>query len=415
MTDTYKKLAAIAPTNDEEKFLYAAPAATSSLVSNITVANRSSSSATFDINIYQSGITQQSDIDNSSLGKNFFIAAGGGDGGIKTSTNGTTWTLVGGAYTTHHARVLYGNGVYVTASENNNSSVSTNGTTWSISTGTTGLNQIVKASAFGAGVFLFTAAESRSQLVTSTNGVTWTSRTFPVAALWDNVIYAQDKFVAISGYSSAIAATSTNGTTWTQRTLPASFTPTKTEVVYGNNSFVIVGLNSNLVAHSTDAVTWTTQTLPVTLAGNTRSAAPSAAYGSGVFVAISYGSAAAASSTDGITWTGRTLPVVEYNKDVEYGAGKFVSTATNRSIAFQSTDGATWTTYSPPYGQFNDISYIGPYTSPTTNKLYSSSTIDANETLVLEPGVILSASASIVVKDRSAGNLTFSTYGVELS
>jgi hypothetical protein len=93
MTDTYKKLAAIAPTNDEEKFLYAAPAATSSLVSNITVANRSSSSATFDINIYQSGITQQSDIDNSDLGKVFVTTGREGSSQFSSlSTNGITWT-----------------------------------------------------------------------------------------------------------------------------------------------------------------------------------------------------------------------------------------------------------------------------------------------------------------------------------
>ena len=243
--------------------------------------------------------------------------------------------------------------------------------------------------------------------------MTWTSRTFPVAADWDNVIYDQDKFVAIVGNYSTVAATSTNGITWTQRTLPASFTSMRTEVVYGGGYFVIVGVG-NLVAQSTDAITWTTQTLPVTLAGG-RLTGPGAAYGSGVFSTISYGTTAAASSTDGITWTGRTLPTTEYARDIEYGAGKFVSISYNRSTGFQSTDGATWTTYSTPYGKFFDISYVGPYTSPTTNKLYSSSTIDANETLVLEPGVILSASASIVIKDRSAGNLTFSTYGVELS
>jgi hypothetical protein len=415
MAESYKKLAAIAPTNADEVFLYAAPAATSSLVSNITVANRSASATTFDINIYQSGITQQSDIDNSDLGKNFFTASRGGEAGIQTSTDGTTWTVVGGAYTEHHGRVVFGNGVYVVASGSNNSSVSTNGTTWSISTGTTGLNQIVKASAFGAGVFLFTANESRSQLVTSTDGVSWTSRTFPVASNWDNVIYAQDKFVAVSGYSSAIAATSTNGITWTQRTLPGTFTPIKTEVVYGNNSFVIVSMSSNLVAHSTDAVTWTTQTLPVTLGGSSRAAAPSIAYGNGVFAAISYGTAAAASSTNGITWTGRTLPATEYSRDVEYGAGKFVTVSYNRSTGFQSTDGATWTTYSTPYGKFLDINYIGPFNSLNSNKLYSSSAVGANQTVVLEPGITLPASSSIIVKDRSSGNLTFSTYGVELS
>jgi archaellum component FlaF (FlaF/FlaG flagellin family) len=56
-----------------------------------------------------------------------------------------------------------------------------------------------------------------------------------------------------------------------------------------------------------------------------------------------------------------------------------------------------------------------PFTSTNTNALYKSSLISANETQILEPGIALSASASIVAKDNSGGNLTFSTYGVELS
>jgi hypothetical protein len=418
MTDAYKKLAAIAPTNDDEKFLYAAPAATSSLVSNITVANRSASATTFDINIYQSGITQQSDIDNSDVGKNFYIVSesGGsyGDAGIQRSTDGITWTKAAGtANNNHRPKVVFGNGVYLAGYNNGGVSISTNGITWAIATGTTTLLQEIKSAAFGAGVFIFTASDSRSEVSVSTNGISWTSKTLPIAANWDNVIYAQDKFVAIAGYTGTAAATSTNGTTWTQRTLPATFGNIRTKVAYGNNSFVVVR-PSNLVAHSTDAITWTTQTLPVTFEG-TRNAGPSVAYGNGVFAAISYGTAAAASSTNGITWTGRTLPITEYARDVVYGAGKFITVAYGRSTGFQSTDGATWTTLAVPTGKFNHIDFIGPYISPNINKLYSSSAVGANQTVVLEPGITLPASASIVVKDRSSGNLTFSTYGVELS
>lgn len=56
-----------------------------------------------------------------------------------------------------------------------------------------------------------------------------------------------------------------------------------------------------------------------------------------------------------------------------------------------------------------------PFVSSASNSLYKTSSIGANETQVLEPGIALSASASIVAKDNSGGNLTFSTYGVELS
>jgi len=56
-----------------------------------------------------------------------------------------------------------------------------------------------------------------------------------------------------------------------------------------------------------------------------------------------------------------------------------------------------------------------PFTSSDINSLYKISAIDPNETLILEPGISLSAQNSVVVKDNSSGNLTFSTYGVELS
>jgi hypothetical protein len=56
-----------------------------------------------------------------------------------------------------------------------------------------------------------------------------------------------------------------------------------------------------------------------------------------------------------------------------------------------------------------------PFTSSALNALYKASEILANETLILEPGITLPASASIVAKDSSGGNLTISAYGVELS
>jgi hypothetical protein len=415
MAESYKKLAAIAPTDSEEKFLYAAPAATSSLVSNITVANRSASATTFDINIYQSGITQQSDIDNSDLGKKFFIAAVNGSGGIKTSTNGTTWTASVQPNVEFSGKVLYGNGIFLVPFGNSSTAkVSTDGITWTNRTDS-GLSQKVRGAAFGAGIFVWSATDARSQIATTTDGTSWVSRTLPVSATWNSIIYASNNFVAVAESGAGGIATSTNGTTWTQRTLPASLTATRTEVVYGGGSFVIITGGSNQAAHSTDSITWTQQTLPVTLAGNSNPSGSSLAYGNGVFAAISYGSDAAASSTNGITWTARTLAVTEYCTDVEYGNGVFTTTAYNRSTSHVSTDGTTWTTYAGPGGQVKRMSFVGPFTSPNINELYSSSAVGANQTVVLEPGIVLPPSASIVVKDRSSGNLTFSTYGVELS
>ena len=53
MAETYKILGQVAPTVSlQEKVLYSSPAATQTLVTNITVTNRSASNQTFDINVY---------------------------------------------------------------------------------------------------------------------------------------------------------------------------------------------------------------------------------------------------------------------------------------------------------------------------------------------------------------------------
>ena len=54
-----------------------------------------------------------------------------------------------------------------------------------------------------------------------------------------------------------------------------------------------------------------------------------------------------------------------------------------------------------------------PYTSLAINNIYKTATILANESEVLEPGIVLGAQKTIVA--RGTSNLTISAYGVELS
>ena len=105
------------------------------------------------------------------------------------------------------------------------------------------------------------AAVATASVASSTDGITWTARTFPVESGWTSVAYGEGVFAATN--DSGAAASSTDGITWTERTLP-------------------------------NGATWRV------------------AYGGGVFTAAAGGvffGASAASSTDGITWTARTLPV----------------------------------------------------------------------------------------------------------
>jgi hypothetical protein len=58
-------------------------------------------------------------------------------------------------------------------------------------------------------------------------------------------------------------------------------------------------------------------------------------------------------------------------------------------------------------------SSFGSFSSPVLNSLYKNVTIAANSFQVLEPGITLASQNSIVVRGNS--NLTFSTYGLEIS
>jgi hypothetical protein len=294
MAESYKRLGAVAPTDDKYTLLYTSPAATEALVSNITVTNRSASAQTFDVQVLESGVTQQSDLDVVNLDTTFVAVS-------------------------------------------------------------------------------FLASQGSTIAATSTDGITWTQRTLPVSAGWYSVTYGNGTFVAVSiattGY--AHAATSPDGITWTQRTLPVS--ASWKSVTYGNGTFVAVAYSSATAATSPDGITWTQRTLPVSAGWRT------VTHGNGTFVAVARLNNIAASSTDGITWTQRTLPVANNWWGVTYGE--------------------------------EDLGYL----PPTKTTLYKTSDIAANSTEILEPGIALAPEGAVVVKDNSGGNLTFSTYGVELS
>ena len=76
MPELYKVLGQLSPVDTTENVLYVSPANTQSLISNITVVNRSASAQTFDINIYTSvvgnGTTSPA---SNNLYKNVTIAA----------------------------------------------------------------------------------------------------------------------------------------------------------------------------------------------------------------------------------------------------------------------------------------------------------------------------------------------------
>jgi hypothetical protein len=192
----------------------------------------------------------------------------------------------------------------------------------------------------------------------------------PSNAAWQGVGFGNGVFSA-NAQSTTAAASSTDGITWTLRTMPAAEQWRKP--VFGNGTFVSVGRSGggtlNAAATSPDGITWTLRTTPDYGSWST------VAYGNGIFLALAYGNNISITSTNGISWTKRSVPLAD-----------------------------NWIT----------ADFISPaYASPAINNLYKNITIAANQSQVLQPGITLGAQNSIVV--RGTSNLTFSTYGTELS
>lgn len=231
----------------------------------------------------------------------------------------------------------------------------------------------------------FVAVSSSTTAASSTDGVTWTSRTLP--ALANFVTYTNSKFYAQSSnavsesttgvsWSSATSNSQSNfryawggngylikigfggvysyanaGSSWTSGTMPTGagdwFTGT-----YGNSTFVAATLNngsvpSTLAATATNPATWTQRTLAS--AGVWRASG----FGNSRFIVVgddtSYGaSQVGQTSTDnGATWSNITLPSVQNWRGVAYGNGVFIVASTGTAAA-SSTNGTTWTSRTMP-------------------------------------------------------------------
>jgi len=192
--------------------------------------------------------------------------------------------------------------------------------------------------AYGNGVFVAVARTGTNRVMTSPDGVTWTTRTAAVQSGWYAVTYGNGLFVAVSENA---VMTSPDGVTWTARTSAIACDECEVRVTFGNGVFVAVASGgTNRVMTSTDGVTWTARTAPL-------SGWRSVTYGNGVFVAVaSNGTDLVMTSTDdGVTWTARTAAKANGWRSVTYGNGVFVAVANSGTdLVMTSTDnGETWT------------------------------------------------------------------------
>jgi len=202
----------------------------------------------------------------STFGKGVYLLTGSGNSAMNIwrSTNATTW--VGVNVKLSLDQVVYGNGIFAVLNWCGMGSIST---------------------AYSCGYAGQVALMTSSDL-----GLTWTQRTVANTHRWTKIAYGNGQFVAVSeAYPFAVAAetkkrvmTSPDGITWTSRTIPdEAILNVWSDITYGNGLFVAISNSGtgNRVMTSPDGITWTVRKAAV---DNKWGAIT---FGNGKFVAVS--------------------------------------------------------------------------------------------------------------------------------
>jgi hypothetical protein len=221
----------------------------------------------------------------------------------------------------------------------------------------------------------------------SSTGAVWTTRSivgtgsiatrYPQQFAYNNGV--TNKYLALgtaTTSSAQLAATSTDGVTWTSRTLARTGTQMSGAVINeaATNKYVVcdLGLASNFIQTSTDGVTWTSRTVSSGASPNGYSATNGTASTNQIYVYTISGTVGVTTSTDGVTWTSRT--VVTNNNAVSgiaFGAGIYLTTESEGNGFYAtSTDGVTWTSRTYPRDSAG-LSYNGSIVSFTNGLFYT--------------------------------------------
>ena len=353
-----------------------------------------------------------------------------GDGAISDAVSVTpavldavTWTARSAAEARPWQSVTYGNGLFVAVGNgqagDNWVMTSPDGVTWTSRTAPPGslAPNTWSSVTYGNGVFVAVGGSGTFRVMTSPDGVTWTAQTPAEVNQWASVTYGKGLFVAVANTGTKRVMTSTDGVTWTARTAAAN---NWSAVGYGNGLFVAVGGGS--VMTSPDGVTWTSRTAPPNTSWF------SVTYGNGRFVAVgsSFSGIRVLTSPDGETWTARSAVEENFWQSVTYANGVFVAVASTGTYrVMTSPDGETWTgRTAAEANSWFEVTYangvfvaVGGASSPLANRVMTSSLTEppiapaAPTSLIATPG---DGSASIAFTPGADGGAAITNYEYQL-
>ena len=200
---------------------------------------------------------------------------------------------------------------------------------WKLSNIGVQFNSITYSGSLG----LFVTVGERGIILTSSDGVTWTSQTSGVSVVLYGITYSESLGLFVAVGASGTILTSSDGVTWTSQTSGVSAALWGITYSASLGLFVAVGY-SGVIITSSDGVTWTSQTSGVS------STLRSVTYSEnlGLFVAVDY-SGTILISADGTTWTSQTSGVSVVLNGVTYSEslGLFVVVGASGTIIYTET------------------------------------------------------------------------------
>ncbi|NIM17526.1 MAG: hypothetical protein GTO45_36395 [Candidatus Aminicenantes bacterium] len=247
---------------------------------------------------------------------------------------GTSWGLVNYIRGDYVIRSIASNdSIYVAVGDGGLLWTSGNGIDWTIMPRNT-TNQF--SVIYEAADSQFVVVGDREYIATSSNGINWVQRKFNLSkpALWG---IASDGTTYVAVGDKGTVFTSTDGATWTQRN--SGTTARLFDVVYGEERFVAVAING-FYSSSDSGVTWQNHGSATGLISVT--------YGNGTFVAggkngVIY------TSDNGINWTKRSTGVINYFWDLAFipSSSLFVGVGNRGTrstcMIITSPNGISWT------------------------------------------------------------------------
>lgn len=291
-----------------------------------------------------------------------YFAAGTNTSSGLISTDGITWTTQ--SHSTIATTLFYVNNLFILSSPTVLYTSPAAGTTWTARTNPQAATII--SVVFAAGLYV---AGTTAGVITSPDGVTWTSRT---AGTNVNVVFDGTTFVAAG---TGTVYTSTDGITWTSRTIPytAATTSSSSSRILndGTTKWVIDGVGS--IQKSTDGTTWT-RVLSCSPATNAAANTYAMKLVNGfVFYLPTTGGIQATPSSTGTDWSIKFNSTIVFS-DITFASGLYVAVGAGGAV-YTSTDLATWTSRSAGASIHNVVcfgnnmfvtagTYAGAYSSP---------------------------------------------------